>query len=86
MIATRSHACDYESLAFALQSPAEYVGVMGSKPKMAIVRQRLADEACLSAKQIARVYSPIGVQIGAETPEELAISLVAELIQVRAAR
>ncbi|MDR2614957.1 MAG: XdhC family protein [Oscillospiraceae bacterium] len=84
VVVTRGHKNDYEVLEHALATPARYVGCMGSKRKMAIIRERLRDEAGLPAESVARLVSPIGVQIGAETPEELAISVAAELIQVRA--
>jgi xanthine dehydrogenase accessory factor len=84
VVVTRGHKNDYEVLAQTLKSPARYVGCMGSKRKMAIIRERLRDEAGLSDKDIARLVAPIGLQIGAETPEELAVSVAAELIQVRA--
>lgn len=86
VVVTRSHGCDFEVLAHALTTPAGYVGAMGSKRKMTIIRQRLADEAGHNADAIARILAPIGLQIGAETPDELAISIAAELIKVRAER
>ena len=86
VVVTRSHECDYVATAQALASPMHYVGTMGSRRKVAIIRQRLADEAGLSEAAIARLTAPIGLQIGAETPEELAVSIAAELIKARAAR
>ena len=86
VVVTRSHELDYVVLTQALPSAASYVGAMGSRRKMTIIRQRLADEAGVAAADIERLHSPIGVQIGAETPEELAVSLTAELIQIRAER
>jgi xanthine dehydrogenase accessory factor len=86
IVVTRDHKLDYESLRQTLPSAAGYVGAMGSRRKMTIIRQRLAEEAGLDAGVIARLVAPLGIQIGAETPEELAVSLTAELIQVRAGR
>ncbi|MDR2420983.1 MAG: XdhC family protein [Oscillospiraceae bacterium] len=84
VVVTRGHKNDYEVLEHALASPARYVGCMGSKRKMAMIRERLRDEAGLPEEAVARLIAPIGLQIGAETPEELAVSVAAELIQVRA--
>ena len=73
------------SLEQALRTPAKYVGLMASRTK----RKRIADalhEAGFGDDDIARVHSPIGLSIGAETPAELAISIVAEMIQVRAGK
>ncbi|MDR0446740.1 MAG: XdhC/CoxI family protein [Oscillospiraceae bacterium] len=84
IVVTRGHKNDYEVLAQTLPSPARYVGCMGSRRKMAVIRERLRDEAGLSAEAISRLVSPVGLQIGAETPEELAVSIAAELIQFRA--
>ena len=58
--------------------------MIGSRRKRDKIYQALRDEG-ITQEQIARVHSPIGLDIGAETPEELAVSIVGELIQVRAA-
>ncbi|MDR0838836.1 MAG: XdhC family protein [Oscillospiraceae bacterium] len=84
IVITRGHKNDYEVLEQSLPTPAAYVGAMGSKRKMAIIRERLREEAGLAPEVVARLVSPIGLQIGAETPEELAISMAAQLIQFRA--
>lgn len=84
IVVTRGHANDYEVLAQTLQSEARYVGCMGSRRKMAIIREKLREEAGLSAEAVERLVSPIGLEIDAETPEELAVSIAAELIRFRA--
>jgi xanthine dehydrogenase accessory factor len=59
-----------------------YVGLLGSRSKAERISERLISEG-LSAVDVARISSPIGIEIGAETPEEIAVSIVAELIKVR---
>jgi len=81
---TRGHAHDFTVLTHALRTQAGYIGLMGSSTKRKHVFKALADEGFVEA-EIARVHTPIGLSIGAETPAELAISIVAEMIQVRAA-
>lgn len=85
VILTRGHLHDKVVLAQALKTPAGYVGMIGSKTKVARTLQALQEEG-FSGDDLARVHAPIGLSIGAETPEEIAISIAAELIQVRAAK
>lgn len=83
VIVTRGHAGDYDVLRQALRVPNAYIGMIGSRKKvaaaMASLREEGFDEAALAA-----VHSPIGLKIGAETPEEIAVSVAAEMIAVRA--
>ena len=85
VIVTRGHLCDLEAWAFALDSPAVYIGVIGSKAKHAFVKGQLQErgygDAVINAP---RVHAPIGVDIKSETPAEIAVSIAAELIQERA--
>ncbi|RLF58866.1 MAG: XdhC/CoxI family protein, partial [Thermoplasmata archaeon] len=74
---------DKEVLAQALRTNARYVGMIGSRRKRDIIYQRLLEEG-FTLEDLARVHSPIGLSIGAETPAEIAVSIVAELIQERA--
>lgn len=83
VIVTRGHVHDMDVLMQALRTPARYVGLMASRSKRARMVAALL-EAGFGDDDIARVHSPIGLDIGAETPAELAVSIVAELIQVRA--
>ncbi|BEQ14397.1 XdhC family aldehyde oxidoreductase maturation factor [Desulfoferula mesophila] len=85
VIVTRGHLYDKEVLAQSLRQNAAYVGMIGSKRKRAMIYKALSEEGVTSA-QLEQVHSPIGLAIGAETPEEIAISIVAELVMVRAAR
>jgi xanthine dehydrogenase accessory factor len=82
VIVTRGHSHDKEVLAQALDTDARYVGMIGSNRKIGIIFNRLREEG-ISQERLDRVHSPIGIDIGAETPEEIAVSIVAELIEVR---
>lgn len=84
VIVTRGHLHDKEVLAQALRLPAAYVGMIGSRRKRQLIYQALEGEG-FGPQSLAAVHSPIGLDIGAETPEEIAVSIVAELIKVRAA-
>ena len=83
IIMTRGHEHDLSVLSQMLKSPARYVGMMGSRHKRNFVYAHLRERGYVDAA-IARVHSPIGLAIGAETPQEIAVSIVAELIGVRA--
>lgn len=85
VIMTPGHQADYEILAQALRSEATYIGCIGSQGKVAKTRARLL-EAGFDEADIARIHSPIGLPILAETPEEIAISIAAEMIEHRAKR
>jgi xanthine dehydrogenase accessory factor len=83
VIVTRGHIHDRTVLTQSLKTEAGYIGMIGSRRKRAIIYQSLLEEG-FTQDDLARVYSPIGVDIHAETPEEIAVSIVAELIKVRA--
>ncbi len=85
VIVTRGHIHDKEVLAQALATEAGYIGMIGSRKKIQAIYNSLL-EAGFTQNELDAVHSPIGLDIGADTPEELAISIVAELIQVRANR
>ena len=85
VIVTRSHSHDKVVLAQVLRTPAHYVGMIGSKEKVAQTFRALAEEG-FSADDLGRVHAPIGLSIGAETPEEIAISIAAQLIQARTSK
>ena len=84
VILTRGHIHDKTVLGLALRTSAGYIGMIGSRRKRDKIYQALQEEG-FTQQDINRVYSPIGLDIGAETPEELAVSIVGELVQVRAA-
>lgn len=82
VIVTRGHAHDRDVLAAALETGAGYIGMIGSKSKRMAVYASLRD-AGVSAERLDFVHSPIGLAIGADTPQEIAVSIAAELIQWR---
>jgi xanthine dehydrogenase accessory factor len=82
VIATRGHRNDAVILERVATSPAGYVGLLGSKRKKAVVTKGLT-AAGVPAKSLSRVRVPVGLAIGAVTPEEIAVSVVAELIAWR---
>lgn len=84
VIVTRGHLHDKEALARALKTNAGYIGMIGSRKKRNTIYKALIEEG-FTEEDIQRVHSPIGLAIDAETPEELAVSIIAEMIQVRAA-
>ena len=79
---TRGHKHDETSLRLVAASPAAYVGMIGSKRRVGAVLQHLIDDG-LDPEAIRRVHTPIGLDIGAETPEEIAVAIMAEIIQAR---
>jgi len=83
IIVTRGHAHDQTILRQALGTNAGYIGMIGSRRKRNQVYDNLYREG-FSLSEFERVCSPIGLDIGAETPEEIAVNIVAELIKVRA--
>ena len=83
VIMTRGHQADYEVLTQVLRSGAKYIGCIGSKRKLALCREKLLENG-FTAEEYARVHAPIGLAIGAETPAEIAVSVAAEMIAVRA--
>jgi xanthine dehydrogenase accessory factor len=85
VIVTRGHTHDIDVLVQALRTPARYIGLMASRSKRARIVAALS-EAGFGDGVLARVHCPIGLDIGAETPEELAVSILAEMIQVRAGK
>ncbi len=84
VVVTRSHGLDVELLPLLLGSPARYIGVMGSKRRWATTRAALVD-AGIDPAAIDRVHVPIGLEIGAETVEEIAVSIMSEIIASGAA-
>lgn len=82
VIFTRGHLHDRTVLAQALRTPAAYIGMIGSRKKRDAIYAALLAEG-FSRADIDRVHSPIGLPIGAQSPEEIAVSIVAEMIQVK---
>ncbi|MEI0842639.1 XdhC/CoxI family protein [Brachyspira pilosicoli] len=84
IIVTRGHSYDYIVEKNALKTNAYYIGMIGSSKKIATLHNRLKEEEKYTDEMIKKVHAPIGMQIGAESTEEIAISIAAELILKRA--
>mgnify|MGYP001768671002 CR=1 FL=1 len=82
VIVTHGHKGDEAALAGALKTPARYIGMIGSKKKTAGVYDRLVERG-FTREELTRIHSPIGLRIGARTPGEIAVSIMAEMIAVR---
>lgn len=82
VVVTRGHRYDTDCLRAILGKPYAYLGMMGSRRRTAFVKQTLIEEG-FPADAVERIYTPIGLKIGAETPEEIAVSVMAEMIQVK---
>jgi xanthine dehydrogenase accessory factor len=82
VIVTRGHKGDLVCLRWALTTPARYIGMIGSKRKFIEICRVLEGEG-VPTEKLERVHSPVGLDIGALTPEEIAVSILAEIIAVR---
>jgi xanthine dehydrogenase accessory factor len=82
VILTRGHAYDQEVLEWALGTEARYIGMIGSQKKVQTIFNNLREKG-VSPEKLSSVHSPIGLDIGGQTPEEIAVSIVAEMIQER---
>lgn len=82
VLTTRGMDVDVHGLPSILESSAEYIGVIGSKRRWATTAKKL-QEAGVPTEKLEQVHSPIGIEIHAETPEEIAVSIMAEIINHR---
>jgi xanthine dehydrogenase accessory factor len=82
VVLTHDEKIDDPALVYACRSPARYIGALGSRRTHARRCERLA-ELGLTEAELARIHAPIGISIGARTPEEIAISIAAELVTAR---
>jgi len=82
VITTRGHRDDMRVLRWAVETPACYIGMIGSQRKVIAIYKELEREG-VSREKLERVYAPMGIDIGAITPEEIAVSVAAELIAIR---
>jgi xanthine dehydrogenase accessory factor len=82
VLVTRGHSYDVESLLEVLDSPARYIGMIGSKRRIRAVFELLEREQGIPREKFERVYAPIGLDIGAESPAEIAVCIIAEIIKV----
>ena len=83
VIVSRNYEIDRRALAAALSAPAiAYVGMIGSQRKVRHVFEQLVAEGAATAEQLDRVFAPIGLDIGSDSPTEIAVSVIAEILQV----
>ena len=84
VLVTRGHRYDYDALVHALRAPEPpaYVGMVGSRRRTRAALEQLAREG-FPPERLATVFSPVGLDVGAETPEEIAVSIAAEIVRVR---
>jgi len=82
VVVTPDHAHDEDVVRVLVDRPCGYLGMIGSRKKVATLRERLKSSG-VAEEAIERLHAPIGLDIGAETPEEIAVSILAELVAVR---
>ena len=82
VIYTTGHVLDEQCLHFAAGTKAKYIGMIGSRKKVKEVKERVLQKG-VAQQQLDGVHAPIGLDIGAETPEEIAISILAEIIKAK---
>jgi xanthine dehydrogenase accessory factor len=82
ILTTRGMDVDVEGLPSLLETPAGYIGIIGSQRRWASARKALIEQG-ISEEQLNKVRSPIGLELNAETPEEIAVSIMAEIIMLR---
>jgi xanthine dehydrogenase accessory factor len=83
VLITRGHKYDEPCLREIIHSPAKYIGMIGSKRRIKACFERFRNEEKIAEEVIERVYAPIGLDIATETPEEIALSILAEVVKVR---
>ena len=82
VLVTRGHSHDVDCLLEVLDSPARYIGMIGSKRRVRAVFDLLEQEQGIQRERFDRVYAPIGLDLGAESPAEIGLSIIAEIIKV----
>ena len=83
VIVTPGHKNDYSVLLGVIKKPCRYLGLIGSKVKRKEIYEKLKSQDGVTDAELKKVHCPIGLEIGSETPEEIAVSIVAELIKTR---
>ncbi len=83
VIATQGHKYDAEALRASIHSKASYIGLMGSKRKIRLMREKFISEGWATAREFDTIHAPIGLSIHSETIHEIAVSIAAELIKIR---
>jgi xanthine dehydrogenase accessory factor len=82
VLVTRGHSHDVECLLEVIDSPARYIGMIGSKRRIKAVFELLKREQGIDPAKFERVYAPIGLDIGSENPSEIGIAIIAEIINI----
>ncbi len=82
LVVTRGHRYDQEALETALNQQVGYIGLIGSRRKIKLLVDNLLEKGC-PPEHFRNLYAPIGLEIGSETPYEIAVSVVAEMIAIR---
>ncbi len=82
VIVTRGHHLDTDALKAALETNARYIGMIGSPGKIKNIFRHLLEEG-FPRERLAQVHTPIGLDLGAETPDEIALSIAAEMVMLR---
>ena len=79
---TRGHAFDEEAVRAALKQPGCFIGMIGSRRRVKATLARIEEDG-VASKLIDHIHAPLGVDIGAETPEEIAVAIIAEIVRER---
>ena len=85
VMVTRNVPLDVELIPVVVKQPAAYIGLMGSARRWSTTKKLLIDAGC-SENELSRISTPIGLEIGAETPEQIAISIMAEVVRATSIR
>ena len=85
VVVTRAHSCDIACLRSILQKPAAYVGMMGSRGRAGLVRRQLL-EAGADPARVEQLHAPIGLAIGAKSAQEIALSILAQIVEIKSSR
>lgn len=83
VIVTRGHSYDADVLQACIRSDVAYIGMIGSERKISLMRDKFIDKGWATANQFDRVFAPIGIEIQSKTIQEIAVSIAAQLVQVR---
>jgi xanthine dehydrogenase accessory factor len=83
VIVTYSHQIDRDILAYCIKKPFAYLGMIGSKRKIEVTKKMFIESKIGTAEDLEKIHMPVGIDIAAETPDEIAISILAEMIKVK---
>ena len=86
VIVTKDHREDAEALKYCIKSDAAYIGMIGSSRKIELIREKFISDGIATPEEFGKVYAPVGIDIHSETVNEIAVSIAAQLIDVRNSR